>query len=207
MNVVELDPVPDSKAIAVAPAPPDGDATVVEIGDFVVRHRVVSGMPDPDAHRAGEDVAPRTNDVVVDHNVTGTFLFGLSDAGLADTHTTRAEVELSYAFDTAFGSAQTDRPGSSAIDVIAEAALQAVSEYLDESTKLCLRLVRRVALDDEVTLIVLVDLLTGRDRKTLVGASLVSGNENQTAVFATLDAVNRVLGKLELKSSVEYKIK
>jgi hypothetical protein len=50
-------------------------------------------------------------------------------------------------------------------------------------------------------------LLTGRDRKGLVGASVVSGNENQTAVFATLDAVNRVLGKLDLKSSVEYKIK
>jgi hypothetical protein len=122
-------------------------------------------------------------------------------------NTARAEVELSREFDTAFGSAQTDWPNTSTYEVIAEATLQAVSESLDESTKLCLRRVRQVTLDDAIALVVLVDLLTGRDRKGLVGASVVSGNENQTVVFATLDAVNRVLGKLDLKSSVEYKIK
>lgn len=121
--------------------------------------------------------------------------------------TTRAEVELSREVDTAFGSAQSDKPNSSSFEIVAEATLQAVSEYLDEKTRLCLRRVRRVELEDEIALVVLVDLLTGRNRKGLVGASVVSGNENQTAVCATLDAVNRVLGKLDLKSSVEYKIR
>jgi hypothetical protein len=134
------------------------------------------------------------------------FAFRSVNLHLSD-NTTRAEVELSHGADAAFGSAQTDRPESSSHNVIAEATLEAVSEYLDENTRLCLRRVRRVNLDDAIALVVLVDLLTGRDRKGLVGASLVSGNENQTVVFATLDAVNRVLGKLNLKSSIEYKIK
>jgi hypothetical protein len=134
------------------------------------------------------------------------FVFRSVNVHLSE-NTTRAEVELVRDDGTAFGSAHTDRPGSSPLDVIAEATLQAISEYLDETTRLCLRRVRRVTLDDAVAFIVLVDLLTGRDQKSLVGASVHSGNDSQTVVFAALDAVNRVLGKLDLKSSVEYKIR
>jgi len=152
---------------------------------------------------------PEAGDTVIElpiEEYASRFAFRSVNLYLSE-NTTRAEVELSRELDTSFGSAQTDRPSSSTYEVIAEATLQAVSECLDESTKLCLRRVRRVTLDDAIAMVVLVDLLTGRDRKGLVGASVVSGNENQTVVFATLDAVNRVLGKLDLKSSVEYKIK
>lgn len=134
------------------------------------------------------------------------FVFRSVNVYLSE-NTARAEVELTREEGTAFGSAQADRPDPSPLDLIAEATLHAISEYLDETTRLCLRRVRRVALDDVNAFVVLVDLLTGRDRKVLVGASVVSGNENQAAVFATLDSVNRVLGKLDIKSSVEYKIR
>jgi len=134
------------------------------------------------------------------------FIFRSVNVYLSE-HTTRAEVELAREQGTAFGSAQTESSNSSSLEVIAEATVQAVSENLDEKMRLCLRRVQRVALDDAVAFVVLVDLLTGRDQKCLVGAAVVSGNENQTVVFATLDAVNRVLGKLDLKSSVEYKIR
>jgi len=36
---------------------------------------------------------------------------------------------------------------------------------------------------------------------------MVAGNEAQAVVFATLDAINRLTGKLEFKNSIEYKIK
>ncbi len=121
--------------------------------------------------------------------------------------TTRAEVELSRDGDAAFGSAQTDKPALSPLEVIAEATLEAVSDYLDEVSRLCLLGVRRVAFGDTTAIVVRVDLVNGRDRKALAGTSVDSGNENQTVVFATLDAINRVLGKLDVKSSVEYKIK
>jgi hypothetical protein len=119
----------------------------------------------------------------------------------------RAEVELSRESVTAFGSAQNDRPIRSSFEVVAEATLRAISEYLDETLRLCLVGLRRVSVDDVDMIVVIVDRVSGRDRKCLVGASVVTGNENQTVVFATLDAVNRVLGKLDFKSAVEYKIK
>jgi hypothetical protein len=120
---------------------------------------------------------------------------------------TRAEVELSLDGAVAFGGAGSGRPTSSSFDAIAEATLEAVSEYLDETTRLCLGGVRRVSVDQSDAVFVKVDVVTGRDRKSLAGASMVTGNENQTVVFATLDAVNRLLGKLEFKSAVEYRIK
>jgi len=120
---------------------------------------------------------------------------------------TRAEVELTRESEAVFGSARSERPNRLPFDLIAEATLQAVSEFLDGSTLLCLGGVRRVTLDDTSAIVVIVDLVEGRDRKSLAGASLVTGNDNQTVVFATLDAVNRILGKLDFKSAVEYKIK
>jgi hypothetical protein len=120
---------------------------------------------------------------------------------------TRAEVELSLESETVFGSARIEGPSRPPFHLIAEATLLAVSEFLDGSTKLCLGGVRRVALDDTLAIVVIVDLVEGRDRKSLAGASLITDNENQTVVFATLDAVNRVLGKLEFKNTIEYKIK
>lgn len=119
----------------------------------------------------------------------------------------RAEVELSRESVTAFGSVQSDRPSQSSLEVVAEATLKAVSEYLDETVRLCLVGLRRVRIDDVDTIVVVVDRISDRDRKCLVGASVEIGNENQTVVFATLDAVNRILGKLDFKSAVEYKIK
>jgi hypothetical protein len=120
---------------------------------------------------------------------------------------TRAEVELTREGIDAFGNSESRRPGRSPYGEIAEATLQAVSEFLDETTRLCLGDVRRVAIDDTYIVIAKVDLVTPRDRKSLAGASVIAGNENQSVVFATLDAVNRVLGKLDFKSAVEYKIK
>lgn len=120
---------------------------------------------------------------------------------------TRVEVELSRDDVAAFGKSESRRPGRSPYGEIAEATLGAVSEFLDESTRLCLGDVRRVAVDDTDVFVAKVDLVTSRDRKSLAGASVIAGNENQSVVFATLDAVNRVLGKLDFKSAVEYKIR
>ena len=63
--------VPLGQALAVAPAPADGNARVVEIGDFVVGDRVVAAVADPHADGAGEDPSAVANDVVVDRDVAG----------------------------------------------------------------------------------------------------------------------------------------
>jgi hypothetical protein len=119
----------------------------------------------------------------------------------------KAEVELVRDSIEAFGSAHNDNPTDAPWKLIAEATLRSISEYLDESTRLCLGDVRKVPLADTTVFVVKVDLVTDRSSKSLAGCSIVSLNENQAVVFATLDAVNRILGKLEFKNSVEYKIK
>jgi hypothetical protein len=118
----------------------------------------------------------------------------------------RAEVELTLEGTEAFGSAKSDNRAHSRLDLIAEATLKAVSEFLDENLKLCLFKALEVPLGDESAVVVRVDLIQGRDRKSFAGCSIISGDVNETVVFATLDAINRILGKLRSKSSVEYKI-
>lgn len=120
--------------------------------------------------------------------------------------TVKAEVELTREGTAAFGSAQREQGAATNWHVIAEATLKAVSEFLDESVKLCLCEVLQVPLGDKKVVIVRVDLIRRRDRKSLAGCCILSGDEAQTVVFATLDAVNRVVGKLQSKSSIEYRV-
>ncbi len=119
----------------------------------------------------------------------------------------RAEVELSRDQDHFFGSCESDNPHGSAADVVAEATLRAIDEALESNIRLCLGKIQRVALGDREAMIVRVDLVENRETRALAGCSIVAGDENQTVVFATLDAVNRVLGKLSLNRSIEYKIR
>lgn len=119
----------------------------------------------------------------------------------------QAEVELIRDGVETFGSAKTENLASSPSHVIGEATLNAVGELLDESTRLCLSEVQEILLGKELAVVVKVSLIKHRETKSLAGCSLYSGNVNQTVVFATLDAINRVLGKLSTKSSIEYKIK
>ncbi len=118
----------------------------------------------------------------------------------------KAEVELALEGMEAFGSAGSDNAAHPRRELIAEAALKAVSEFLDEKLRLCLLDVREILLGDEPAVAVRVDFIRGRERKSLAGCSIVTDDVNKTVVYATLDAVNRILGKLKSNSSLEYKI-
>jgi len=118
----------------------------------------------------------------------------------------RAEVELSRDANASFGAASSDNVAVPAWSVIAEATLRAVAEFLDDATRLCLIGVVKAPLGDNEAMLVRVDVVDSRCTKSLAGCALVNGHENQSVVFATLDAVNRVSGKLDFKTSIEYKI-
>ncbi len=118
----------------------------------------------------------------------------------------RAEVELVRSGVDAFGSSSDDRVSGEPRRLVAGATLRAVSELLDGEIRLCLGEVLKVALGDATAFVVSVDVVDTRGTKRLAGCSILSGDPNQSVVFATLDAVNRVVGKLEFKSSIEYRI-
>jgi hypothetical protein len=119
----------------------------------------------------------------------------------------QAEVELARDGMDVLGKAATDNPNTPPARVVAEAAVRAVGDLLEEPARLCLAEVREVALGDAPAVVVKVDLARNRDVKSLAGCSLLSGNVNQTVVFAALDAINRVVGKLPFRKSIEYRIK
>jgi hypothetical protein len=122
-------------------------------------------------------------------------------------HSVQAEVELIRDGLEVFGSVQNTNMSLPPMWTVAEATLKAVAELLDEQLNLCLAAVQEVPLGEDIAVLVKVDILRNRERKSLAGCSLFSGNTNQTVVFATLDAINRVLGKLSPRKSIEYRIK
>ena len=64
-----------------------------------------------------------------------------------------------------------------------------------------------VRLGRHEVVIVTVKLLAQRSEKTLVGACTVEQDVAQSVVYATLAAVNRVLGGLRAKEPVEYELR
>lgn len=119
----------------------------------------------------------------------------------------QAEVELVRDRLEVLGNAATTNLAVSPLEVVGEATLKAVSELLDDSVRLGLSDVQELRLGDMTAVVVRVDLYRHRERKSLAGCAFFSGNINQTVVFATLDAVNRILGKLASPKSIEYRIK
>ena len=119
----------------------------------------------------------------------------------------QAEVELVRDRLEVLGNATTSNLSVSPLRMVGEATLKAVGELLDESVRLGLGDVKEVLLGDTAAVLVRVDLARHREIKSLAGCALFSGNINQTVVFATLDAVNRVMGKLVSRKSLEYRIK
>jgi len=64
-----------------------------------------------------------------------------------------------------------------------------------------------VRLGRQEVVIVTVKLLAQRSEKTLVGACTVEQDVAQSVVYATLAAVNRVLGGLRPQERVEYELR
>jgi hypothetical protein len=158
----------------------------------------------PQAPREVEQAAPLAEFPV--EEFASRFAFQ-SVSVLAARARVKAEVELLRDSVESFGSCQDDNVAGPPWRTIAEATLRAVSEFLDEGTRLCLVEVLKVAVGDRYAFVVSVDIAGERYTKSLAGCSMVSGNENQSVVHATLDAVNRVIGKLDFKSSIEYRIR
>jgi len=119
----------------------------------------------------------------------------------------KAEVELNRDTMDSFGASEACNVATAPWNVIGDATLRAVAEFLDEKTRLCLVEVLKVELGGKQAFVTRVDLLDEHGTRSLAGCSIVHGDEHQSVAYATLDAVNRVVGKLEFKSSIEYKIR
>lgn len=91
-------------------------------------------------------------------------------------------------------------------EMIAGAAVHALSELLDESFHLCLSEVKEVSLSDRKALIAVVDMIDGRAVKGFTGCVFLSRDPNEAAVLAVLDAVNRAFGRWKSRKEIHYTI-
>ena len=92
VHVVVGERVPLGQAVGITPAPADGQARVIQIGDVVVRDGVVTAVADPDTDGAGEEVPAAADDVVVHSDVVGPLRGVVPHARFADADAPGTEI-------------------------------------------------------------------------------------------------------------------
>ena len=120
---------------------------------------------------------------------------------------TTAQVELSWQGMTRLGSATGASARDQAHRLLSSATLNALVPYLGEDVTLAPHEVEFVRLGRQEVVVVTVKLLGQRSEKTLVGSCTVEQDVAQSVVYATLAAVNRVLGGLRSREPVEYELR
>lgn len=204
-NRIRLDATGEVQEVQLDTAPGVDPEEVARAAESALVDLAVSVAPEQIRVSPGREGAPSGVEEFPILEYASRFAF-VSVNVVSSRNGLRAEVELSRESSAAFGAATTENIAVPAWSVVAEATLRAVSEFLDDATRLCLIGVVKAPLGDNEAMLVRVDVVSSRCTKSLAGCALVDGNENQSVVFATLDAVNRVTGKLDFKTSVEYKI-
>src|ERR1035437_3137348 len=92
MHVVELDRVISCQRAPIAPCPADRDAGVVEVMDEVVRDAIVGRLPDPNAFRAGKQLAAVVDAAAGDLVAAGLLGRLVAQMGFANLQAAGAEV-------------------------------------------------------------------------------------------------------------------
>src|SRR6185436_10546960 len=107
---------------------------------------------------------------------------------------TQAQVELTWRGMARLGSATGPGTRENAERLVASATLSALQPYLGEERTLAVEDVARLRMGRRTVYVVSVKLLEQRSEKVLTGSCTLEQDAPQTVVFATLAAVNRILG-------------
>ena len=113
---------------------------------------------------------------------------GVSLSGLEN----KVEVELTKDGIPSLGVVEGPSSEMNQLRLIVEATLKAVRNYLNSEHTFVFERIKTVT-EEESIILVTITALTPRDERRLVGSAFCEGNRNKTAVFATLDALNRYL--------------
>ncbi len=119
---------------------------------------------------------------------------------MASDVTVRAEVHLSLGEIEARGMREGPNHADSDIALVAGAAVAAVGELIADPVLVHLRDVQLQTLGGHRVVMTAVDLVEGRQSTTLFGSCSAAHNRQQAVVYAVLDAVNRRLSMLGLKT-------
>ncbi|MCP4571865.1 MAG: hypothetical protein GY838_05885 [bacterium] len=115
----------------------------------------------------------------------------------------RAEVQLQSGEMEARGAEEGPNHAGSDVELVARASLAALAELLTDPVMLHLHDVRMETLGGHTVVLVAVDLVEGRRTETLFGACAADHNRQQAIVHAILDALNRRLALIGMKTAAE----
>jgi hypothetical protein len=210
---------PDASA-APAPAPPDkggeGDkrgaseqqgASEKQSGGSERPQPVSDPRPGPSERELAEEKhrrqlgEPRAMD-----SGPGRVRFGTANLFVSGLRT-QAQVELVWQGVTRVGNATGASARDNAYRLLSSATLNALLPYLGEEVTLAPHEVEIVRLGRQEIVVVTVKLLAQRAERTLVGSCTVEQDVAQSVVYATLAAVNRVLGGLRSREPEEYELR
>lgn len=124
-----------------------------------------------------------------------------------DQTTCHARVELSLGDRETVGEASGSNSRRQITRLIAEASLEAIAKFLDDVYVLTLTDLEVLEFGGEDVVLVAIKFHKDRSDKTLTGSCVVSHDLQQSVVYATLDSLNRILGRLRYREPVEYEIR
>jgi hypothetical protein len=119
----------------------------------------------------------------------------------------RVKVELSLEGREAIGEAHGANATRQLPLLVAEATIEALAKFVDPGATLSIADLKCMQLADEETVLVMIKLYKDRSEKTLTGSAVVAQSLQQSVVYATLNALNRVLGRLQFREPIEYEVR
>jgi len=121
-------------------------------------------------------------------------------AVMASDMTVRAEVELQAGDVETRGAAEGPNHADSDVILVAKATVEAVRQLLDQPAVMNLAEVKLSLIGGETVVVAAVELVEGRRTERLFGTCPTSHNRQQAVVYAVLDALNRRLALMALKT-------
>lgn len=124
-----------------------------------------------------------------------------------EQHRCRVRVELALGEREGMGEALGANSRREIPRLVALATLDAVRKFLDEGYTLSLSEVEVRRFAGEEVVLVGVKFYKDRLEKPLTGSCVVAHDLQQSVVYATLDALNRILGRLRYREPVEFELR
>jgi hypothetical protein len=119
----------------------------------------------------------------------------------------QAQVEVRWKGVPRMGSASGWASRDGALNLVVQATLATVQEFLDDSVAFGFEGVQVLAFGRREVVVVSLELMAYRANKSLTGSCTVEQDVQQAAVLATLSALNRVIGGLPTREPTEYVVR
>jgi hypothetical protein len=117
-----------------------------------------------------------------------------------------AEVVLVYEGREALGLARGGGAGVRCARLMSLATARALERFLDARYRIDIGDVKLVSFGSRRAILVTVSIIAGRNEFLLLGSCWAFDDLRRTAVYATLDAINRAFGRLDRRKHIDYEV-